>query len=250
MQVISLNILGGAFYGPLQDFINREALQTDFFCFQEVYQSDLSEKMDGDARTNILADLQSWLPGFESHFEPVQAGFPKPGVTAGMVIFVRKGISVQSSGKVPIHDTIYSAGNELEPPVYIQYVRLANLTLAHIHGIVYPGSKVDTPERLDQSRRVNEFLAKENPPKILCGDFNLDRDAESIVLIEKGGMRNLIKEFHIMTTRSELNYAKYPAHDRQYFADYAFVSSDMKVVNFEVPVVNVSDHLPLKLQFE
>ncbi len=249
MQVISLNILGGAIYEPLKDFILKHAPDTDFFCFQEVYSSATPQIRESGLRTNIIADLQEWLPEFDPYVETVETDFPYPGVTADLVIFARKGIPIKSTGKVLIHDTKTSDGNETEPPIYLQYVRLDGLTLAHVHGLVFPGSKVDTPERLDQSRQINKFLGSESGHKILCGDFNLDRDTESVALIEQAGMRNLIKEFHIMTTRSEINYDRFPAHDRQYFADYMFVSSNVKVEEFEVPVVNVSDHLPMRLKF-
>ena len=249
MQVISLNILGGAIYEPLKDFIIKQAPGTDFFCFQEVYSSAKPEIHKSGLRTNILADLQQWLPEFDAHFEILEDNFPRPDITSGMVIFARKGIPIKSTGKVFIHDAKTSNVDESEPPGYIHYVRLDSACLAHFHGLVFPGSKVDTPERLDQSRQINKFLAGEAGQKILCGDFNLDRDTESVALIEQAGMRNLVKEFHVMTTRSEINYARFPAHDRQYFADYVFVSPDVKVEEFEFPIVNVSDHLPLRLKF-
>ncbi len=250
MQIISLNILGGAFYEPLKDFLKQEAALTDFFCFQEVYSSKSSTTFEANARSNIMDELRALLPDFECYFEIVDNDFPIAGIVAGMVIFVRKGIPIKSSGKFFVHGAKSHNPAELEIPGYVQYIRLDSLTVAHYHGLVWPGSKLDTPDRLDQSRKINEFLARETGQKILCGDFNLDRDTESVSLIEQGGMRNLIKEFHILTTRSEINYARYPAHDRQYFADYAFVSPEVKVTSFEVPIVNVSDHLPLKLQFE
>jgi endonuclease/exonuclease/phosphatase family metal-dependent hydrolase len=72
-------------------------------------------------------------------------------------------------------------------------------------------------------------------------------DTESIRMIEQTGMRNLIADFGIATTRSELSYAQYPPDDRQHFADFAFVSPEARVVDFRVPRVNISDHLPLVL---
>ncbi len=37
---------------------------------------------------------------------------------------------------------------------------------------------------------------------------------------------------------------------KQYYADYCFATSEIDVKNFEVPYVEVSDHLPLILKFE
>lgn len=84
--------------------------------------------------------------------------------------------------------------------------------------------------------------------KVLCGDFNLLPQTKSIAMLE-GRMRNLIKEYNIKTTRSKLN----PYHGtptEQHFADYVFVSEDIKVLDFKVPEAEVSDHLPMILEFE
>ena len=67
-------------------------------------------------------------------------------------------------------------------------------------------------------------------------------------MIEKIGMRNLIKDFSIATTRNALSYGNYPESERQYFADYVFVSSGVRVLNFSVPEIEISDHLPMILE--
>jgi len=98
--------------------------------------------------------------------------------------------------------------------------------------------------------RIVEHLSKCTDPKVIGGDFNLMPDTESVGLFEKSGYKNLIKDFDIKTTRSSLNSGKYPEGDIQYFADYAFVSPEVKVKDFKVPQVEISDHLPLILEFE
>lgn len=60
--------------------------------------------------------------------------------------------------------------------------------------------------------------------------------------------RNLIKEFNIEKTRSKLSpYAG--KSNFQKFADYIFVSEDVNVTRFEVPDLEISDHLPMILEF-
>jgi endonuclease/exonuclease/phosphatase family metal-dependent hydrolase len=118
----------------------------------------------------------------------------------------------------------------------------------NLHGLAYPGSKLDTSERLAQSQKIVEFLNNEKGEKILGGDFNLMPDTEGIRMIEAAGMHNLVKEFNIRTTRSELSYARYPEAERQYFSDYVFVSSGIRVLSFAVPAISVSDHLPMILE--
>lgn len=260
MQIISLNILGGEIYEPLLEFLKQSVPTTDFFCFQEVYDSPDGQLIADGARANILSDLTQTLPDFQLYYAPVQDDFHLPEnpsrVSYGLAIFAKKNIRIHSTGEVYIFRTKNSmVGNDDQTtPMNLQYLRFTHrgqlYTLAHAHGIYFPGIKLDTPQRLVQSQKIVEFLNQETGPKIFTGDLNLMPQTESIELIEQAGMKNLIKEFHITSTRSALNYAKYPANDRQYFADYMFVSPDIKVVDFQVPTISISDHLPLMLQFE
>jgi endonuclease/exonuclease/phosphatase family metal-dependent hydrolase len=91
---------------------------------------------------------------------------------------------------------------------------------------------------------IVNFMNLFDCPKILMGDFNLLPDTESIKIIEAAGLRNLIKEFGITETRTEL-YKK-----KLRFADYAFVSPEIKVKDFKVLPDVVSDHSPQYLDFE
>ena len=75
------------------------------------------------------------------------------------------------------------------------------------------------------------------------GDFNLFPDTKSLELIREAGFRDLIQEFSISTTRNRYAWEKYPT--KYLFSDYVFVSSSLTVQSFEVPTVEVSDHLPM-----
>jgi len=79
---------------------------------------------------------------------------------------------------------------------------------------------------------------------VLCGDFNLLPDTESLKRLEGIGLRNLIKEYGITSTRTSF-YDK-PAK----FADYALVSEGIEVKDFKILPDEVSDHSPMYLEFE
>jgi endonuclease/exonuclease/phosphatase family metal-dependent hydrolase len=81
-----------------------------------------------------------------------------------------------------------------------------------------------------------------NNKKILCGDFNLMPDTQSLQIIAEG-MNNLIATYKITSTRT--NY--YPKEEK--FADYIFTSPDIKVNQFAVLRDEVSDHAPLMIDF-
>jgi endonuclease/exonuclease/phosphatase family metal-dependent hydrolase len=102
-------------------------------------------------------------------------------------------------------------------------------------------------DRLAQSRRIKEFLDQQSGAKILCGDFNLAQETKSMRVLDDG-MRNLINEYGIASTRSSVHYRNYATET--HFADYVLVSSGVMIHNFQVPNVHISDHLPMILEFD
>src|SRR3989338_277162 len=90
--------------------------------------------------------------------------------------------------------------------------------------------------------KIREFLSGRREAKILCGDFNLLPQTESMQLLELG-MKNLIIEFKVKTTRNDL----YKREEK--YSDYILTSPGINIQKFEVDNVTVSDHLPLLLEF-
>lgn len=74
------------------------------------------------------------------------------------------------------------------------------------------------------------------------GDFNLDINTRSIEILEEN-LINLIKKYNIKSTRNK----HFPGQEK--FADYMFVSQGVNVLNFKVPDLEISDHLPMILEF-
>ncbi len=259
MKAIYLNIWAGKVFEPLIAYLRAASADTDFFCLQEVFDSPLPRRVSWGGRADIFAHLKNALPGFTPFFSLTVGNFDGDKQTDfpmihGNAIFARKEIPVLSHGDFLVAgETWAGPGTSSVFPHKLQYVRIevngAPYTIASVHGTAFPGSKVDTPERIAQSRKIAEFLAGEKGRKILGGDFNLMPDTESIRMIERGGMRNLVKEYGITDTRGALSHKNYAEKDRQYFADFAFVSPDVRLTNFTVPQVAISDHLPLVVEW-
>jgi endonuclease/exonuclease/phosphatase (EEP) superfamily protein YafD len=133
----------------------------------------------------------------------------------------------------------------------LQYCHLLagrqELVVANFHGTPDPPHKLDTPERIEQSRQILDVLADGPPDVILAGDFNLLPEAKSIAMLGHR-FRNLVCEFAVPTTRSYLNPHRGTPQEQK-FADYVFVSSGVRIQGFVVPDVLISDHLPLILSF-
>lgn len=262
MKIIFLNIWGGQVLNPLMKFIKESGSNTDFFCFQEVLYSPTVTTTQWGGRTDIRNKLIQALPQFTEYYAPSHHildvnNRPDSNTEIGLAIFVKRGLDVHRTGTIHVQgnpsDAQYDDDKE-GAPHHLQYLSFqynnTPYTIGNFQGTAYPGSKLDTPERLKQSRKISDFFKKQKGEKILGGDFNLLPQTKSISIIEEMGMRNLITEFGIQSTRSDLSYALYPEAERQYFADYVFVSNGINVQNFEVPRLNISDHLPLILKLK
>ena len=233
MKVISLNTCGGVLRAPLMDFILREAPSTDIFCFQEMYQND--------------AEITAALHNFSVEFTAAVEG-------QGLAIFTKKshGAACGSVFVVGSYNTLIPEGSHVNWPTVLQYAEIADpsgtFVFAHIHGLPYPGNKLDSAARLAQSDAIVRWVRSQKNLTVLSGDFNLLPDTQSISKIEEIPMRNLIKEYEIKNTRPMNHLFKYPEQNRQFFADYAFVSPEVAVKKFSVPDIEISDHLPLILE--
>jgi endonuclease/exonuclease/phosphatase family metal-dependent hydrolase len=130
----------------------------------------------------------------------------------------------------------------------IQYMTIGTSgslrTVINFHGLWTGNGKGDTEDRLLQSDNIIRFLKTLSHPYVLCGDFNLLPETQSLKKLEDSGIRNLIKEFGIASTRSS-HYTK-PVR----FADYTFVSDGITVNDFKVLPDEVSDHLAMYLDFD
>jgi endonuclease/exonuclease/phosphatase family metal-dependent hydrolase len=130
----------------------------------------------------------------------------------------------------------------------IQYVTVETsngpFTVINFHGLWNGKGKTDTEDRINQSRNILAFTQKLNGEHILCGDFNLLPDTESLKLFEREGLRNLVKEYKISSTRTSF-YTKPEKH-----ADYMFVTKGVQVKEFTVLPDEVSDHAPLLVEID
>lgn len=118
--------------------------------------------------------------------------------------------------------------------------------MVNFHGLWQDGTaKKDNPDRIEQSRRIlAELESHRGEPVLICGDFNLLPEGQSLAMLEEG-MRNLIKEYGVTSTRS----SHYPMTKPSRFADYILVSPEVDVHDFQVLPDEVSDHLALTLDF-
>lgn len=259
MKLISLNTWGGKYFDPLIDFIKQHK-DTDIFCFQEILDSKSNIKEGNGFRANLFSEIKKILTDYQTFYFPVVEGFDFGAspvdfdLSFGQAIFLKNSIKMLSQKNYFIYkekDFHVLKKDFSNLPTPLQYISISTnnqeFAIFNFHGCPIPGDKLDTEKRLIEAGRSKKIIDNKSGAKILVGDFNLLPETRSIKIFESN-MRNLIAEFNIERTRSRLS-PFFGKTDFQQFADYAFISSDIKVLDFKVPDINISDHLPMILEF-
>ncbi len=255
MKLITLNTWGGrAGRDLLLSFFPKYEQETDVFCLQEIWSAP-HDHLEGystagkpltnaDVATRIMQDICGTLSNFKEYFRPHFTDH------YGIMTMVNKKIRVQDEGEVYVHkEKGYFPKDDLGKHARnIQWLKLENdgklFAIINFHGLWNGQGKGDSDDRILQSQNIINFLKTIQGEYILCGDFNLLPDTQSLKMFEEFGLRNLIKEYGITSTRTSF----YKPEVR--YADYVFVSPGVKVNDFRVLPDEVSDHNALMLDFD
>lgn len=252
MKILSLNIWDARVFNPLMKFFENNQ-DVDIFCLQEVFNGKEPGTFRGEGQVmNGFAEITKRLPDHIGFFRPAEDSLddkPARGLSIpyGLAIFVKKGINILSHH----HDYVFGDTNKFLSDDAKTHRRIVQtvcisrnnnpLAISNFHGLWNGKGKTDTPERIEQSRKVKQHINSFNHSVVLVGDFNLLPDTESLAIVADG-MKNLIKDYGITSTRSKL----YTKHEKPVlFADYIFTTSDIEIKDFKVLQDVVSDHLPL-----
>lgn len=245
LSIISLNTWGGRVGNKLIEFFNNNQ-DVDIFCLQEIFNEGKDDPLEVSSQPNnkdynLLFKIQAALPNHVAYFRPSIKEY------YGLAIFVKKGITVLEEGEefVYRHKGYIPEGNLGFHARNIQHIKTIlngkELFVINFHGLWNGQGKTDTEDRIKQSENIISYIEKLPHDVILCGDFNLYPDTESIKRIEQKGLRNLIKENNIQSTRTSF----YTNPDK--FADYVFVTKTINVDSFEIMKEEVSDHCAMRL---
>lgn len=264
MRIISLNGWGGRLCQPLLDWIVAAA--PDVLCLQEVVHSPTAQQdrltyRDGahilPQRANFFREVQAALPDHWAQFCPAAQGALWDDTLSvpsqwGLATFVRADLPVIAQAQGFVHKTYSPHGYGDHPRSRCAHavtvydpVRDQPITVAHMHGLRDPGGKHDTPARRAQAHRFLELaqgVALPGAPLVVCGDFNVEPDSETLTILSRAGLRDLVTEGGFPGTRTS-HYTK-PGR----FADYLLVNRHVAVSGFAVIYQpEVSDHCPLVL---
>ncbi len=260
MKISYLNTWNGHEKNAYLSFISERSNTDDVICLQEINNSK-EQKIDASGALHhqweLTENICKDFIGFHATRQYDWHDSPSP-TPWGLGIFVRKTIPILEYREKFLIGHMNSAsdtGFSGQLPVVIHAVKVlytnTPIWIVNFHGY-YAGvgiGKNDTPQRMEQSKKILDFLSELGAPIILGGDFNLDIHTESLRIIEKSGLKNLIKKYNVLTTRTSF----YPAEKRMQWphADYLFVSQDIHVTHFTVDSESIaSDHAPMYLEIQ
>jgi endonuclease/exonuclease/phosphatase family metal-dependent hydrolase len=265
MKVMSLNGWGGKLHEGLVAYVS--AAQPDVLCLQEVVHTpgahrDWLTYRDGDhvlpQRANFFRDVSAALPDHVATFCPAAQGVLWDGETAspsqwGLATFVHGSLPVIAQAQGFVHKTFSPDGYGDHPRSrsahavrLYDYAGQRTVSITHMHGLRDLSGKMDTPERATQARRLLELsgrVSQAEDIRIICGDFNVEPDSETLGLLQSNGFTELVGAGGFDGTRTS-HYAK-PGR----FADYMLVNRMDVVAAFGVVHdPEGSDHCPLVLE--
>ena len=202
MKLITLNICGGHVRGPLLEILSVNK-DIDIFCFQEIYHN-ASNKISNDNKEvslNIFSDIMQLLPNHRGIFKHVIKGI------YGIAMLIKKNIKLLRDGEIVIHENMKYPGTGPTHQRNSQWIECRHnnqdYTIMNVHGLWNGKGKIDTPARITQSQRIKQFMKTLNTSHLLCGDFNLRPDTQSLEIIAAGS-NNLIKNHSITSTRTPI----------------------------------------------
>lgn len=255
MKIVTLNTWGGrAGSQGLLDFFAKYRDSVDIFCLQEMWSAPY-ENLEGQivggvdlSNENIMTtgvqQISALLDDYTAYFRPSYTNH------YGLMMLVKKTVDVIEEDEVFVYKDKYyvPTGDQGNHQRNIQYVKFMHngtmLNVINFHGLWNGQGKTDTDDRILQSQKIIDFISGVNGDIVLCGDFNLLPDTQSLQMFRDFGLRDLVSEYNIQSTRTSL-YKK-PIR----LADYAFTSSNLQIADFKVLPEEVSDHNALMIEIK
>ena len=223
MKIEFLNAWQGKLIEPIARHLEQQQSGIDVFCFQEA--SDQLQRVCEEVFPDYTKVTAKKRVSGDLYFQ--QATYIHPAIE------LQDTSTILGKGEVGGFGLAVTLKSNTETPVHI----------LNLHGVSEPGDKLDSLERVQQSQVIIDFFRQKRGPRVIGGDFNMLPDARSMLMFGEEGYQDLIKDFGVRTTRNRLARERYPER-KQDFADYVFVR-DIDVVDFSVPQIEISDHLPM-----
>jgi endonuclease/exonuclease/phosphatase family metal-dependent hydrolase len=245
LKIVQVNIWQGKFGQQIIDFLQAE--KPDFVCMQEVndlpgrsgysFFATLDEIKQGAAFNHAFMSATYSSRYMERELDYGNAILSRLTPAAEETIFT-------NGQYIKNFDMMQSKGEGNNRNLQHMTVQLngRSLHILNHHGYWVYGSKAGNDETLRQMKIIADVIDSLDGPIILCGDFNLSPDSQSLNLINQR-LTNLSAKHGLKNTYSQFS-------TREAVCDHIFVNDQVKVERFEMSEVLISDHKALILDFE
>lgn len=251
IKFIQINIFKGKYLANLLDFLKAE--DPDFISMQEVTTYNFNSYEDKSVRLFELLKKRLGMFGVYNGDLKLKGDSPSTfgnAIFSKLKIVDKNVITLREFRPVSILELDGTDGKVreviprhlLDAVVDFDGVRLHVLSW---HG-AWTAPPVDTFETLRQAKIVADYLRGLQEPFIMGGDLNNVPKSRTVELIERAA-NNLMKDIYVeMTTHPKIHKIA----PKGFLIDYIFTSKHFKLLSIDVPVVEVSDHLPVVAQLE
>jgi len=266
IKLLSLNVsLFDSNNDTLKQFLSHQ--QSDILCLQEV-----TRKIDENTNNNLISidSISEGTPFLPySFFAPLWAMrdfrmenfHGKTLFEADFNGFLEMGNYMKSKFKIIEGHNIFlqnhftyadNWGYLAEKKGESRAIQIADISISdsqqirilNYHGI-WSKNKIGNEQTKKACETILHHATQTTYPVIICGDFNLFPDTESMKVFDSQFI-NLANSFQIKTTRPKTNEL---SNHKRNVVDYILVSKDIHIDTFEVINSDVSDHFPLTLTF-
>ena len=244
-----MNIWNGRLYYPIDAFLKRE--RPDILCAQE-----------------MLSGKDSLSPGFWTAETLVEAGHFNQAQTSPPVPFFQllekstNAVNAVLTGDRLTSDfqhTIFPYEPEGEITPQLQRLvqiynmvhteqRLADGRIIHVlshhnHIVRSDAGRLYSKTSEINFKTIAAYIAKLSGPVIFSGDFNMLKESTCLQPLKEIGLTNLNDVHNIHSARNEFSWKTDEC------VSHVFISPDIQVHDYRIATDNVSDHLPLVMDF-
>jgi len=252
IKFLTLNILqGGLLMDNILDFLNQE--QPDIFALQEVYNGqDPNLPVNYRSMQVLSQNFTTWHNYFSAS---LLSQTPHGNFDLGNAIFSKFPMTQKDQtyiyGNYGLYPQTPADLDWSKDPQALQWAEIEignhNLNIFNLHGI-WGRDGNDNPAR-DQMGQIILDQIKNKPNVILAGDFNLRPSTQVVKNIERH-LNNVFKnELTTTFNLSRKDLIASPGYATS-VVDMIFVSPNLQILSHTCPQVDISDHLPLIMEFE
>ena len=257
MKLLNLNL--GIKLDNSKDVIKLiKAEQYDIVTFQEVMKKQDKTVFDIYDSSNVIKSKTNFEYSFFGHLWYAKYHMKNNVITKDFGGVTEQGNEILSRFPIIKADNVFyykeyseftdttNFRKEDHPRAFIDAIlniEGRKVQIINIHGC-WNQEKKDDDRTMMQMEKILSYI-RYDIPRIVIGDFNLLPDTKSIEMISKK-MINLIEKYNIKSTRPKFDDG---LDKGNLVCDYIFVNNKVKVNSFKVIDTNISDHLPLVLDF-